>query len=105
MKTGTALCGPRGMAASRRAINARGRGPGLSVRISIAFMVRLSVFSLYRLDPRAPTAESRDLCRWGRSKLHVLPAVQAEVAGQTLEPIRFVDAVGPEACQRLRREW
>jgi hypothetical protein len=33
MKIGTLLYGPRGTAASRRDINARERGPGISVRI------------------------------------------------------------------------
>ena len=32
-KIGVALAGPRGMAASRRAMSARERGPGISVRI------------------------------------------------------------------------
>jgi len=33
MKMGDELWGPRGTAASRRDINARERGPGISVRI------------------------------------------------------------------------
>src|SRR5262244_3502835 len=41
MKIGMALKGPRGIAASRRAISARERGPGISVRIWIVFMMRL----------------------------------------------------------------
>src|SRR5260370_32472131 len=46
-KTGVAFEGPRGMAASRRAIKARDFGPGISERIWMVF-IRVSPFNEQR---------------------------------------------------------
>jgi hypothetical protein len=46
------LAGPRGMAASRRAIKARDFGPGIAVRIWMVLMISVSPFSGEKQIPR-----------------------------------------------------